>query len=892
MQCQKILEHSLPQKSYHSMITLPDESLLCLFGSMEDSSESPVYILEKGSRNWKPLRILPSTEDGIPVMRYSQSSILRSKKKERPHSFKENDYELTDKHNNSNIDFDSILENGNQKQNQDASNFNLIHEQEYEYEIVVFGGISHGKVLNDIWRISWDMSGIENSAQWICEKPIDPFLYLSGHGAIYDEEKDAMLVFGGKNQNKTVTNYIYEYSFKYKTWKQIVETNIASPLSRQDHGMVKWNNNFLVFGGNNITLGKVFKDLWCFDLKKREWKQWIARNNHCIQPPEASSPAIEILNDRIYIYPGGSHRFLKNEYKIDYFFVYDIVDNCWLTQEIRGSLPPPRVGHTLTKVFDTRHYDSNLKNNQILYPSFLLCGGSNDSGEVVDIFEFFDAEVILYKQDELLRSFKSNEIKYTDEIKKLQSLNEKQNTELDILQSEKTSLINRDVVYKAHFTELDILTNQQKETIKDLEQKVQFLESECNNKTTYINELESSVTNLTNENNGLKEQLMTANISIESLKRIREENIVFMESQEKQFLVQQLKAEKEITNLKQQIDSLTSNQSELLSQIEQKNQDIDDMNRSMNSLVLGHKEAIDCIRQEFITEKAKILSIIATYKEDAKLKDEELKNLKNQLNLRIEMDDFIFSEKWRLPEEDLQILSSTTGNLKGNIVEIISVDLGNNPFQIEKEIASQLFTETRVKSKFLQTTYGAVISHKNSKAIVVRERMTIPLKDYLNEKKPSIEEKIAIIHQVAFSMKTLHKKQVTLRSFHPGVIQFFIESGKAIPKICLYLCNGDIISEKYIAPELQSTEMVADSYKVDIFSLGMVMYYILAETDPLWSVVKGEFGILSHSLPSFNLPHFQIEEGKKIQQIIQKCHELNPNNRPHIDEILNEIRNI
>jgi serine/threonine protein kinase len=104
-----------------------------------------------------------------------------------------------------------------------------------------------------------------------------PTTLRSGHSMVWDDHDNALLVFGGIDNNNTMLNDLWEYSPGNGNWTELSPPTSAAPcgavpVPRMNAAMV-WDSadqQILLYGGidaNNHYLG----DLWSFSLGTKSW---------------------------------------------------------------------------------------------------------------------------------------------------------------------------------------------------------------------------------------------------------------------------------------------------------------------------------------------------------------------------------------------------------------------------------------------------------------------------------------------------------------------------------------------------------------------------------------------------------------------------------------------
>ncbi len=112
-----------------------------------------------------------------------------------------------------------------------------------------------------------------------------PATLRSGHSMVWDNSANALLVFGGIDNNNTMLNDLWEYSPANGNWTELSPPTSASPcgtvpVPRMNASMV-WDSTdqqLLLYGGsdaNNHYLG----DMWSFSLQTKSWTLLNCTNN-------------------------------------------------------------------------------------------------------------------------------------------------------------------------------------------------------------------------------------------------------------------------------------------------------------------------------------------------------------------------------------------------------------------------------------------------------------------------------------------------------------------------------------------------------------------------------------------------------------------------------------
>jgi hypothetical protein len=159
-------------------------------------------------------------------------------------------------------------------------------------------------------------------------------------------------------------------------------------------------------------------------------------------------------------------------------------------------------------------------------------------------------------------------------------------------------------------------------------------------------------------------------------------------------------------------------------------------------------------------------------------------------------------------------------------------------------------------------------------------------------------QKAKIILGIALGLNLIHAAGVIHRDIKPANILLDEEWR---PMICDFGC-ARVASNKmtasvgtlwWQAPELWEITSSDQRYtnKVDIWAFGLVMYQVLSE-GKLWSSdIARDFGKLQYGILNGRRPDIQNDpERQWVWDLIQKCWERDPNNRPTMPQILATLK--
>lgn len=136
----------------------------------------------------------------------------------------------------------------------------------YEGSIYVFGGYDGKARYNDLYKFKlrnkkyeWRLVEAEGTV------PLNRF----GHSAVVCN--DMMYVIGGWNGHDTMDD-VFQYSFLSNLWFEVRRIKGTRPKPRYRHSATAYKNEIIIFGGVD-TSQKRFNDLFCFNVKLRQWDE-------------------------------------------------------------------------------------------------------------------------------------------------------------------------------------------------------------------------------------------------------------------------------------------------------------------------------------------------------------------------------------------------------------------------------------------------------------------------------------------------------------------------------------------------------------------------------------------------------------------------------------------
>jgi hypothetical protein len=189
--------------------------------------------------------------------------------------------------------------------------------------------------------------------------------------------------------------------------------------------------------------------------------------------------------------------------------------------------------------------------------------------------------------------------------------------------------------------------------------------------------------------------------------------------------------------------------------------------------------------------------------------------------------------------------------------------------------------------------YVDYFEDKNNIFLVTEDYEYPTLKQFISSKKTPITEKEAslIISQIIDCVEYLHKKSIVLRSLdYSNVLVSETTSGLTIKiadieygAIIYPLQNShERISTMHPAPEYHIADQGYNS-KVDIWNIGVLLYYILTNNIPISDSFNSEVCTeLNYDNINYNDLH---ERSDSVKDLIKKCMQINPDERISIKDL-------
>ncbi|GES94385.1 kinase-like domain-containing protein [Rhizophagus clarus] len=156
------------------------------------------------------------------------------------------------------------------------------------------------------------------------------------------------------------------------------------------------------------------------------------------------------------------------------------------------------------------------------------------------------------------------------------------------------------------------------------------------------------------------------------------------------------------------------------------------------------------------------------------------------------------------------------------------------------------------------------------------------------------KDRIKALLDISNGLEQLHECNLTHQDFHPGNLLFSIQKNLLITDLGLCGAVNEKSNVKYRVVPYMASELLFDKQpytaKADIYSFGMIMYFIttgnqpFANYDDYYSLAK------EVKYNNFRPKIKDLEISESYIKLIKKCWASNPDDRPTINDIKEEIR--
>ena len=166
---------------------------------------------------------------------------------------------------------------------------------------------------------------------------------------------------------------------------------------------------------------------------------------------------------------------------------------------------------------------------------------------------------------------------------------------------------------------------------------------------------------------------------------------------------------------------------------------------------------------------------------------------------------------------------------------------------------------------------------------------------YLSKNNANItwDSRLEALLNIGRGLNHLHESHLTHGDFHPGNLLF--NNNEILLITDLGLCkpanqksDGIYGVMPYVAPEVLKGDLYTP--KADVYSFGMVMYFMATGQQPFANYSNDQQDLASHicfgGKPVINEP----EIPKCYMELMKRCWDSNPNNRPVMTEVKDSIK--
>lgn len=239
----------------------------------------------------------------------------------------------------------------------------ILHAMVYDtdnQQVIFFGGKDAAGASNDTWVYT------PSDNTWTQKmNPQESPPPREGHAMVYDELKNRVILFGGKDIFGFLLNDTWIYDVAENRWTRL--TLDSSPSERWLTVMVydPDTQQAVLFGGE--TNAGLDDETWIFDLQNDNWM-----NKTPLMPPSARfghTMAYDINSKKVILY--GGETSLTSRIRSSETWAYDVLNNSWTSLK-PANHPLPRSKHAMV-------YDA-AKRQVLMFGGFSE-GSSSPNGE-------------------------------------------------------------------------------------------------------------------------------------------------------------------------------------------------------------------------------------------------------------------------------------------------------------------------------------------------------------------------------------------------------------------------------------------------------------------------------------------------------------------------------
>jgi hypothetical protein len=205
--------------------------------------------------------------------------------------------------------------------------------------MVVYGGLSGGLVVDDLWVLS-----LTDTPAWMQLSPSTPLSGQYALSAIYDPVRDRVIFFGGSN------NAVWALSLAgTPTWTQLLPPSATPPVALTYHSAIydPVRDRMIVFGGCDGATSTFLNDVWALSLSGTPAWTLLAPTG---TPPSARRSHTAIYDparDRMVVF-GGEDRIPNSHVCNDTWALSLAGTPAWTQLAPTGTPPVARTRHCAT----------------------------------------------------------------------------------------------------------------------------------------------------------------------------------------------------------------------------------------------------------------------------------------------------------------------------------------------------------------------------------------------------------------------------------------------------------------------------------------------------------------------------------------------------------------
>ncbi|GBB93945.1 hypothetical protein RclHR1_02260010 [Rhizophagus clarus] len=245
----------------------------------------------------------------------------------------------------------------------------------------------------------------------------------------------------------------------------------------------------------------------------------------------------------------------------------------------------------------------------------------------------------------------------------------------------------------------------------------------------------------------------------------------------------------------------------------------------------------------------------------------------------------VYSAMWT--DGQIKRWNSLSNNWEGNGETKIALKILNNSENISEDFLNEIkvFINANCYPGIMKCFGITQVTESLNYALVLEYMESGDLRKYLNENINSVtlEQKLVIIKYICYGLKIIHDKKLIHKDLHPGNI--FVSSTCAYIGDfgCCIPANENIKNSNriygvvpYMAPEILRGN--PHTLASDIYSLGIIINEIITVIPPFNNQPHDYY--LTLDICRGLRPNIRAETPDSLKELIKKCWDANPENRP------------